>query len=352
MTEAIEHYEAQAIEEAVLRTKRRRIYPTSSVGLGLILPPEPLFENFLLSKSLTMLSAEPGTGKTWLALYMMLCLEMGWPLFGKFPVVPKNNRCLFIGMDSSPWDVAKQWTKLLRGYGVEREQIEHLSSDFVLRGGERLHLTNRDFVDWLFDWLRTTKTNVLFFDTLRAAHDGNENDSLQMEALMEIIRTIRDRFNVSVIFTHHSRKSQLGADNDDGNDSARGSSAITGAVDFHVRLQRHKRGTFLTMPKGREDFSGWDDLVYRRETTVLPTGAADRFVLERAEDTYAPVLDAIASGISGRKAIIEAVVVATGMVETKAIKFTDNGLRKLRDAKLIEPTGARGTWKLLPKATT
>jgi hypothetical protein len=335
------------VQEAALRSGFRRLYPAGEVASGKILQPPPLFENFLLSKTVSLISAEPGTGKTWLMLEMMLCLELGEPLLGSFAPAKGHHRCLLLGMDSSAWDVAKQFTKLCRGRGLTKEQIGAFNSDMLLRGDGRFTLTDKHRLEWLREWIRVTKTDVVLIDTLRAINVGDENNSLQMEALMEAMRSLRDDMGVSVITSHHTRKAQKDFD-DDGNDAARGSGAITGALDFHIRLQRYKRGVLLTMPKGREDFDGWEDLRYVRETWDTPTGKAVRLKPESTTDTYGCILSAIQSGEGGRAGIVESVQVTLGLPADKAAKFTDNGLRALRLAGLVRSSG-RGQWALVPK---
>jgi RecA-family ATPase len=335
------------MSEQLLRKDFRRLYPCSDIARGLVLQPPFLFDNFLLSKTVSLISAEPGTGKTWLMLEMMLCLELGEKLLGSFAPAKGHHRCLMLMRDSSAWDVAKQFQKLCRGRGLSKQQVEGFNSDMLLRGDGRFTLTDKSRLSWLREWISATKTDVVFIDTLRAINVGDENNSLQMEALMEAMRSLRDDMGVAVITSHHTRKAQKDFD-DSGNDAARGSSAITGALDFHIRLQRNKRNTILTMPKGREDFTGWESISYNRETIGTPPTQGVIFRVEQPMDTYSALLHAMRAGCTERGAIITKVQTTLGLPADKAAKFTDNGLRALRLEGIIR-SGGRGSWELIGK---
>ena len=95
------------------------------IGSEKILPPHWLFEDFLFSQSLTLLSAEPFTGKTMFLLAMMASLDTFEPLCGQFlplreglqrdKIYAPNPHVLFIGQDAPTWDYKGQYQKLLRG---------------------------------------------------------------------------------------------------------------------------------------------------------------------------------------------------------------------------------------------
>lgn len=318
--------------EAALRSRfPLALRPAAHLAAGSILPPPPLWDGFLLSKTLTMISAEGGTGKSWLMLSMMASLESSLPLCDTWAARPISGRCLYIGLDSSPWDLCKQWSSVCRAHSLAPETIQ---SDMLLRGGEPIRLTDPSFHTWIKNWIALVRPDAIFLDNFRQAASGlNENDSTQMESIMAFFREWRD-LGTTVIFSHHTRKNIPGIESA-ARDAARGSAALHDAVDFHLHLKKLTPETFrLTIAKGRDDLSGFppETLLKRIHSTInnLPAVALRPV---GPGGSYTALLDLIVSGISDRRALIQSLSATLG---SKSESFVNNGLHKLSSLGLIK----------------
>lgn len=234
----------QSIESHLRET--HSVKSLADVGLGEIRRPPYLFDDFLLRRTLIMVSAEPFTGKTMLTLSMALCLDAGRPLFGKIKPIEKR-KVLYIGQDAATWDYAEQTRKLLVGLGLADGTVEALDTEAIFNQG--LDILDSKFYDFLSLWRDEIGLDVLILDTLASMHSADENSNREMGFVMQVLKRCRDRLGLTVIFTHHDGKPSMAER------SAvyrpRGASIISGSVDAHISLQSSGGGVELTLPKGR-----------------------------------------------------------------------------------------------------
>lgn len=332
-----------APELALRKTFPRALRPASDLAQGSILPPPPLWDGFLLRRTLTMLSAPGGVGKSWFMLSMMASLESGQPLCDTWVPHAPSGRCLYIGLDSAPWDLCKQWSAIARAQNLAPATIQ---SDMLLRGGERIDLLAQS--DWIRSWVQAVAPDVIFVDNLRQAFlTLNENDSAQVEIVMSRFREWRD-LGSAVIFSHHTRKPPIGPGKPTPRDSARGSGALHDAVDFHLALEPLTPDSFrLTIAKGRDDLSAFGrETILKRVHSTLNNLPAVSLVPIGPGGNYAPLLAQIVTthqngGISTRATLIQSLAPTFG---PKAPGFVNNGLHKLASRGLIQPGPTPHTW--------
>lgn len=220
----------------------------SEITSGKIIPPpwllgpsNPLDDMGLLrSKTITMVSAEPFTGKTMLMLGVTLGLASGRGALG-YPAAP-GHRVLFLGQDAPTWDYWGQVRKLWVGLG--QPAIPQGSAFFFLNRGWKIN--DPGFDGFLTETVRLYGITVLILDTLLQFHDAEENSNKEMRAVMDLLKSWRDK-GLTVIFSHHTGKTQ----GISGNYAARGASVISGSVDFHLQLKAHGPTISLGLPKRR-----------------------------------------------------------------------------------------------------
>jgi hypothetical protein len=102
---------------------------------------------------------------------------------------------------------------------------------FRIAQGSKL---TKEFIEELIIEAKETEVGVIMFDSLRAVHEADENDSTAMQGVMDLLKKIA-RENITVIFTHHHRKKGMFGKGDD-SESSRGSSAINAAISGHISL--------------------------------------------------------------------------------------------------------------------
>jgi len=239
-----EHFELEQSRE-VWTDANTPIFVQDLVNSRISLPAR-LFEDFLFSRSLCMVSGEPHSGKSMFLLAMLASLDLESPLFGVF-APSKNRPVLFLGQDSPPWDYQYQLSRLSRGMAGEPGELAMRSMCLFNKGFDLLHPS---FWPWLVETTKLWGTKVLMIDTLLEHHNQNENDNGQMKLVMGILKAARDKLNLTVIFSHHTAKPFAGA-TVSANYRARGASCIVGSVDQHILIRGFKGGMKITAPKLR-----------------------------------------------------------------------------------------------------
>ena len=218
----------------------------SDIAAGRIARPPWLFEDFLLSHSITLVSGEPFAGKTMLLSAMMLSLDSGEPLFGSFQPAPHQS-VLFIGQDAPTWDYITQMQKLIRGHGASKTT----GSRYLLNQGIDINdPASLSIVEEAIDYF---DINVLMFDTLLEIHNLDENSNTEMKRIMGILKYLRDKHHLSIFATTHTAKDFEGKS---ANYRARGASVIAGSVDQHILIRPHygenkAKGFYFKVPKSR-----------------------------------------------------------------------------------------------------
>jgi hypothetical protein len=266
------------------------------VTSGRIARPPWLFEDFLLSHSLTLVSGEPFAGKSLFMAAMALSLDSGEPLFNSFQPSP-HQRVLFVGQDSPTWDYLGQFAKLGRGMQVRTTQ----GSMLLLNKGLNI-LNSMKLIEEAIDLYHI---NVLMFDTLLELHDLDENSSTDMKKIMGAFKYLRDKHYLSVFVSSHTAKSKEGMS---ANYRIRGASVIAGSIDQHILLRPHftankPDGFYLKIPKSRGGEKTPDSQVVKflsGEISEQPS-----LTLEYAGELYSErqqiIIAALAKGSTPRK---------------------------------------------------
>ncbi len=163
-----------------------------------------------------LLVGAAGSGKTFIACHLALCLAMGYPWFG---METKEVRVAFLNLEMDGEDLDLRFTALCE----ERElwggntippsirttalkNIAVVSRDKLKR--RRLHLV-KEFPN-LLGWIKATGAKVLIIDSLQRLHGGDEfNDVVPMIGAIE---QVLDRTpDLAILGLHHEAQAAVGA---------------------------------------------------------------------------------------------------------------------------------------------
>ena len=178
----------------------------------------PFFEQ----GTMNMVSAPPNTWKSWLLFLFAYNISTGTPAFGEFST--EKAKVMIVNEEDS----ARLVQDRLRLLDVTEAELPIY---YRIAQGSKL---NDDFISELIKEAKEKEVGVIMFDSLRAVHEADENDSTAMQMVMDLLKKIV-REDITVIFTHHHRKKAMFAKNDDA-ESSRGSSAINAAISGHISL--------------------------------------------------------------------------------------------------------------------
>lgn len=179
---------------------------------------DPFFEQ----GTMNMVSAPPNTWKSWLLFLFARHIAEGTPVFNEF--MTEKAKVIIVNEEDS----ARLVQDRLRLLDVTEAKLPIY---YRIAQGSKLTV---EFVEELIAEAKDKEVGVIMFDSLRAVHEADENDSTAMQSVMDLLKKVA-RANITVIFTHHHRKKGMFSKNDD-SESSRGSSAINAAISGHISL--------------------------------------------------------------------------------------------------------------------
>lgn len=169
----------------------------------LLAKPEPklewLIENIWVDKSRGLIAGNPGVGKTWLALEMLLAVATGTPCLGKYP--SKQGAVLLVEEEASEFNLARRLHCMARARSIPKESLDnfyHLTRQFTKipqDTGELFHL------------IAGLDIKLIVFDSLRRFHDKDENSSSDMQEVLDSFARLNIMTEASIVLIHHLSKS-------------------------------------------------------------------------------------------------------------------------------------------------
>lgn len=237
-------------------------------------------EKLVPARSITVLHSPGGLGKTWLSLALANAVSRGEPFLG---LKTKPGPVCYIDFEN-PLPLLVERTRKL---DIRDVLFWHLSAN---PSPPRI-----DTSDYKF-YRQLPPGALIIFDTLRAAHSGDENSSQDMALVMGRLKELRE-LNHPVFLIHHTGKASERL--------YKGSTAISDLADHVLKLYQSRRG-------GLEEIFQDEGELDPGATFVLTTGktryaqfhihltfdpAAGAFSL--AEDPNIKTLEALADHIAG-----------------------------------------------------
>ena len=200
--------------------------PTIENGAALIeeeFPPiEFLVDGLIARGMLTLIGGRPKSGKSWFVLQMAMCIDSGLPFLDR---PTKRCRILYLALE----DGRRRINQRMKTLNWKPSNIDFMFSIAPLSTGESY--PGMEQLEKLIPYY-----DIIIIDTLIATLNGstNENDNVQMGNVLNGLASLAHDNDVAIELIHHTGK----AKKDDPFDSFRGASAIRGAYDLGMILDR------------------------------------------------------------------------------------------------------------------
>jgi hypothetical protein len=174
-----------------------------------------LFEGFPLGRGApTLLVGPPGVGKGWIIQEIARAGASGSPLFGRFPC-DRPLKILHL-------DYEQDLDESIRRYDFLGLPDENPITYIYVTGAK---------LKGALDKLTPGEVDIVIVDTLRAAAEGDENESTFADTLY-YLGSLSARIGCAVLVTHHTKKGE-----GEGLEQIRGSGAIGGAISHALVLK-------------------------------------------------------------------------------------------------------------------
>lgn len=305
--------------------------------------PEPnwLVPGRVVRRSLTILGAKPGVGKSWIVqdLSVALCTPRPW-------------------LDMPIGDAARVlYVDAENGDDIALERLQRLGARSATLGG-RLHYTTASLtlpvgpgVARLAATIESHRPDLVIIDTLASLAPTAEKDTESSSAFLAAVWHITRDSGAAMILLHHLRKGMQGAPRDDGIDAFRGAGHIAGAVHAawildpiapgepkfvmrDVKARRGKRGGSLRI---HVTDTGPD------ETTVEVVGQVEQ--VESGFDSY---LSAVLTYLRNKPTHIAATKELVHLPQAGAERTAKEYLSRAKAVGVLAQP-ARGQWSAAPE---
>jgi len=157
-----------------------------------------LIESLWVDKSRGLIAGNPGVGKTWMALEMLLSVSSGLPCLNKYPVKP--GAVLLVEEESSPDNLARRIHCMAKGRGLDDNDLvdfHHVTRQFL-----KIPKHEKE----LIAFIKHHSIKLVVFDSLRRFHGVDENSSEKMQPILDSFGRINIESETSVVLIHHLSK--------------------------------------------------------------------------------------------------------------------------------------------------
>mgnify|MGYP004602834423 CR=1 FL=1 len=187
--------------------------------------PVPFLVDELLPEGLHILAGAPKIGKSWLALWLCLCVSRGQPLWN-FTVT--QGEVLYLSLEDS--------------YRRIQSRLFDLTEDapptlhFAIMADTLKHGLEQQIEQFLTEH---PATKLVVIDTLQRVRSAGGDSNLYANDYQDVglLKQLADRHHIAILLIHHLRKLH----DDDPMNMISGSTGLSGAADSVFVLQKNAR---------------------------------------------------------------------------------------------------------------
>lgn len=226
-------------------------YETAEKFLEATKPPEWLCEPFVTKKSIGFVCGLPETLKTWLCMDFAVEFARGDGMWaGLFPM--DTGKVWFIEQERTKDDTQTRFNSVLAAKGLTKADM---GDKLVMSAGTTIRLNMDNSFQAFKTALLEMMPTVVIIDSFKTFHTAPENDSTEIQKVIERLKILRDEVGCAFLFIHHENKMAYPNGEPQGEPNMgtiSGSGAITAAAEFcmvvrkmeeHTSMVWHVKGT-------------------------------------------------------------------------------------------------------------
>lgn len=164
--------------------------------------PRWLIESIWPDQSCGFISGPSGARKTWLSLELSLSVATGTPALGRFNA-PHPGPVLYIAGEDQLRNLQSRMRALALGRGINAADLSDLH--FAAEQGV---LASEGTRERLATCCQRLRPRLIILDPLVRMHSADENSAKEFQPILAFLRKTQREYGVSILLTHHSRKSR------------------------------------------------------------------------------------------------------------------------------------------------
>jgi hypothetical protein len=186
-----------------------------------------LIENLITENSVNFLSGEEGCGKSLLAMNLAISVSVGASKWLSYNI-KKHGKVLYLNNELAFSDFVRREKAMSNSLPASGAISNLIVPKEVPALNECWETLNRT--------CEIEKPCLIVVDCLYFTHDKDENDSSEMKALMRQFLTLRNKYNLTLLLIHHTKKNSRYEKMH--NDQMRGSNVFSGVTDTVLQIRR------------------------------------------------------------------------------------------------------------------
>ncbi|OPX88285.1 MAG: Regulatory protein RepA [Pelotomaculum sp. PtaB.Bin104] len=172
--------------------------PTKKVQIEWIVP------DMIPAGYVTLLIADPKSGKTWLSMRLACDLSSGGVILGGLDSLVPARRVLYLMGDTGEGLVNYRLHRT--GWPFNAGNIRFVYAEEVRQAGVDLDFGTDQGVDILRQLILAWQPHIVFVDTLTNFHSVDESKNSDVKPIIASLRDIAAQYNIALVVLHHARK--------------------------------------------------------------------------------------------------------------------------------------------------
>jgi len=143
--------------------------------------------------------------KTWLLIDLAVEMARGGGLWlGKFGT--KSAKVLFVDQERHKSETQRRFKSVI---GAKNLQLTSLSAHLHIASGTTTRLNLTESFNAFRKQLAEIRPDIVMIDSFATFHTASENDRMEIQKVLELIKSLRNEFGCSFLFINHEGKSVL-----------------------------------------------------------------------------------------------------------------------------------------------
>ncbi len=199
---------------------------------------EWIVPGILAKRSIGFIAGQPSTTKSWLLFDLAIeCARGGGFWGGKFPT--NSAKVLLVDGERFKGETQRRLKALLVEKNLEQKNI---SSNLFIKCDSTTRLNLPQSFDAFKRLLSEIQPELILWDSFATAHSSGENDRMEIQKVLELIKQIREEFGCSFLFVNHESKMSLhtepGQSKQPSMSDMMGSIAVPAAAELVISVKR------------------------------------------------------------------------------------------------------------------